>query len=465
VGLLLIDLDRFKDVNDTLGHGAGDALLREVAARLQDCIRQSDTVARLGGDEFAVILPRIGGADAVAATVTRLEEALARPAIYGDSVIHTGASIGITIAPEDGSAAGQLLKNGDIALYRAKAEGRGTHCFFASSMRVQVEHRQVIENELRRALGRDEISAFFQPKIRLQDGAFLGFEALARWIHPERGLMRPREFLPVAEETGLILPLGARIMRHALTQLRDWRRQGFDGFMSINLAAAQIQRGDGVTAAVEALLAELGLPPACLVMEVTESVFMGRGRDKVSEQLQALHDLGVRVALDDFGTGYASLVHLKRFPINILKIDQSFVRNMLEDPGDAAIVRAVVDLGHSLGMQVVGEGVENEQQVDRLRACGCDIGQGYVFAPPMAAQAATAWLELRQSTAVAPSCHLHQANSQPPGYRARTFWGHGRGIRHAPTSQNGAEVHEATTAVASSRAGTFQGRCFDEPTG
>jgi diguanylate cyclase (GGDEF)-like protein/PAS domain S-box-containing protein len=395
--LLLLDLDRFKDVNDTLGHEAGDVLLQEVARRLQACVRESDTAARLGGDEFAIILPRLPApiAATAAGIAGQIASALAEPVTYAGSLVHTGASIGITLFPDDGEEPGQLLKNADIALYKAKAEG--SCCFFEAALRRRVERRKEIEDELRLALSRGEIMPFFQPQIRLSDRHLVGFEALARWQHPERGTVLPAEFLPVAEETGLATRLGETILWQAMAQLQAWRWQRLPvGHMAVNVTGVQLRRG-GLAETIRGMLAETGLLPEQLVIEVTEGVFLGRGADRVADELRALHTLGVAIALDDFGTGCGSLVHLKRFPLSMLKIDRSFVRDMLQDPGDAVIVRAILGLSHSLGLSVTAEGVEAEEQAEWLQLQGCDCGQGFLFGRPMPAEEVAGWLRHRQT--------------------------------------------------------------------
>ncbi len=397
VGLLLLDLDRFKDTNDTLGHDAGDALLREVARRLAACVRAGDTVARLGGDEFAIVLPRLPSPDAAAAAAAKIGAVLGEPVAHGGAAIRTAASIGIAVFPDDGAEPGHLLKHADLALYKAKAEGEGAYCFFEPDLRRRLERRKGIEHELRLALAGGEIVPFFQPKVRLADGKLIGFEALARWAHPERGIVPPAEFLPVAEETGLIVPLGEAVLQQAVAAVGSWqeRHRLAPRFLAVNVAAAQLRRG-GFAAVVREVLAESRLAPRQLVVEVTEGVFLGRGTDRVAAELEALHAQGVTVALDDFGTGYASLAHLKRFPVGVLKVDQSFVRDMLADPGDAAIVRAVINLGHSLGMKVTAEGVETPEQADWLRLQGCDHAQGYLFGRPMPAGRVPAVLRRRR---------------------------------------------------------------------
>lgn len=395
VALLLLDLDRFKVVNDTLGHDAGDALLREVAGRLRACVRDSDTVARLGGDEFAVLLPRVRNAEAAALTAEKIAAALSGPTAASDAWDHCSASIGVTLFPGDGDAAGQLLKNADIALYRAKADGGAGYRFFLPAMRRQVERQRAIEDELRQALAAGEIVPFFQPMVDLGNARVIGFEALARWRRPGGEMVAPGEFLPVAEETGLILPLGEAMLRQAVAAAAAWHRQGLAaGTIALNVAAAQLRRG-GFAALVRRTLAEAGLPPRRLAIEVTEGVFLGRGAERVAAETQALEALGVRLVLDDFGTGQSSLLHLKRFPVAALKIDVGSVRDMLVDQGDAAIVRAVAGLGSTLGLQVIAEGIETEEQADWLRLERCDAGQGFLFGAPMPAEAVPAWLRAR----------------------------------------------------------------------
>ena len=394
--LLLLDLDRFKDINDTLGHDAGDALLLEVGRRLLACTRESDTVARLGGDEFALILPRLESSAAATTVAAKVEAALAHPIVYAGYSVHVEASIGVTVCPGDGKEPGQLLKNADIALYQAKAEGRGTYRFFAPEMRWQVERRRELEDELRLGLGRGELVPFYQPKVRLADGRLVGIEVLARWRHPSRGIVMPEEFLPVAEEVGLGPVMGELILREAVSQAQAWQAAGLAvGCLAVNLSAPQLRRS-GLARTVRAVLAETGFAPESLMVEVTEGVFLGRGVGLIAAELEELHAAGVTVALDDFGTGYASLAHLKRFPIDVLKIDRSFVLDLPHDPEGAAIVRAVIGLGHSLGMGIIAEGVETEEQLAWLRLQGCDYAQGFLFAAPLPAEAMTAYLA-RQS--------------------------------------------------------------------
>jgi predicted signal transduction protein with EAL and GGDEF domain len=311
--------------------------------------------------------------------------------------VGAGASVGAALFPDDGETPAQLLKNADVALYKAKAEGGGGHSFFAAEMRARLERRRRVEDELRLALARGgEVVPFFQPVVRLEDGRVAGFEALARWLHPGRGVVPPAEFVPVAEEAGLSVRLGEAVLRQALALVRAWQdRDLAPGWVAVNVGGAQLRRG-GLAATVADALAEAGVAPDRLVVEVTEGVFLGRGAERAAGELEALHALGVAVALDDFGTGHASLTHLRRFPVDELKVDASFVRDAPADPGDAAIVRAVVGLGRGLGLRVVAEGVETAEQAEWLRLQGCSHGQGSLFGAPMPGEAVPGWLRRRR---------------------------------------------------------------------
>ena len=356
--LLLLDLDNFKGVNDTLGHDAGDDLLRAVAGRLRGCLRGSDTVARLGGDEFALILCGLESDGQAAVVAQKIIAAIAQPITCGGQEIRAATSIGIAIFPDDADEPRPLLKNADIALYHAKAEERGGHCFFQSSMRAQVEHRRASERNLREALAQDRLELVYQPIVALNDGTLVGFEALLRWRR-DGELHSIGEVLTLAEETGLIVPIGDFVVRRAAADLRGWRDFGLDpGRVALNLAAAQFERGD-LADTIDAIFAHSELGFEHLAVEVAERVLLGRKSERVSLALADLHRRGATVTIDDFGTGYASLNHLKQFPVDHLKIDRSFVAGIDEDPDDAAIVRAVINLGHSLGKSVIAVGIED----------------------------------------------------------------------------------------------------------
>ncbi|GGK22934.1 sensor domain-containing protein [Salinarimonas ramus] len=380
--VVLLDLDHFKDINDTLGHDAGDALLREVARRLSGAVRASDVVARLGGDEFALVLPGFTDENDAHRVIAAIHRGLRQEITIAGRQFRPSASIGVTLYPQDGETPADLFKNADIALYQAKARGRDTWCFFDPALRNRLERRQEIAHALRTAIADGDLEIALQPQSRTRDGQHAGFEALVRWRR-DGEMVSPAEFVQVAEETGLIQPLGRCVLGKALETVRVLLDRGLEpGQVAVNVAAAQL-KDESFVGEVERLLARWDLPPSRLEIEVTENVLLDRGSDKVAETLAGLHALGVTIALDDFGTGYASLSHLKRFPVDRLKIDQSFVRDIGSDPEDAAIARTIVNLAHSLGMDVVAEGIETRAQLDFLRLHGCDIAQGYFISRPL----------------------------------------------------------------------------------
>ncbi|MEA1832700.1 EAL domain-containing protein [Methylobacterium durans] len=384
VGLLLIDIDDFKDVNDTLGHDAGDALLTEMAARLAEMARVGDTVARLGGDEFAVILAGSQRLEAASVFAGNLLERLRQPFAYRGRPLATKASMGLASFPDHHRLPDELMKDADIALYRAKASGRNRVTVYAPEMRALTERRVTVSAQMREALLSGQIVPFYQPKVCLETGRIVGFEALARWLHPTEGVLAPGYFGSAFEDPELAHAIGGRIVAQVAADIRAWRARGLDvGRVAVNVSSAEFHRPD-LAETVLATLAAEGVPPTCLEIEVTETVFLGRGSDFVSGILRRFHDSGVTLALDDFGTGYASLTHLKQFPVDHIKIDQSFVRGLEQDGDDAAIVAAVIGLGRALGTRVTAEGVENPEQVRRLRAMGCGFAQGYLYAKPMA---------------------------------------------------------------------------------
>ena len=399
VAVMLFDLDHFKNVNDTLGHDAGDHLLREIGGRLRDLLRGTDTAARIGGDEFAIILTGVNASDQVGGVANKIIQAVGRPITYDQQEMHVGASIGITLYPTDAEHPGQLLTNADLALYRAKSSGRNRFAYFIAEMTAQVERRAKVERDLRRALGTDEFEIHYQPQLRLPEGTACAVEALLRWRHPDLGLLGPGAFLSVAEETGLIVPLGLIVLDRALQQMRRWQDRGIaPERLAINIASTQL-RADGFLDEVDRALAEHGVEPERLDIEITESTMVGRGGDRIGELVHSLRQRGIGVTLDDFGTGYASLTHLKRIKVDRLKIDRSFVDGIGVDPEDAAIVRAVIGLGRSLGLEVVAEGVETERQLEFLRQHGCHLAQGYYFARPGPAAELDLILERRVTTA------------------------------------------------------------------
>jgi diguanylate cyclase (GGDEF)-like protein/PAS domain S-box-containing protein len=379
VVVFFLDLDHFKVVNDGLGHTAGDELLVGVARRLVASVREQDTVARLGGDEFVVLLEEVHGAGEATLVVERVLEGLLHPFEVAGQEVFTSASIGITLSgaharPED------LLRDADTAMYRAKAGGRGRYEIFDPEMQAQAAARLRMEGELRRALEREEFRVAYQPIVSLETGVPIGFEALVRWEHPERGRILPGEFISLAEETGLIVPLGSWVLREACRQLRAWQTElpGWSGLlMSVNLSPRQFARADLVRQ-VDEVLRELSLPPGTLQLELTESLLMEDAEAAVAV-LAALESRGVRLAIDDFGTGYSSLSYLQRFPISTLKIDRSFVAGMEAGSSQSKLVRTMVGLARSLGMGVVAEGVETEEQLRVLKRLGCERGQGFLF--------------------------------------------------------------------------------------
>jgi diguanylate cyclase (GGDEF)-like protein/PAS domain S-box-containing protein len=391
--VLFIDLDRFKLVNDSLGHSVGDALLREAARRLERCIRPEDTVARLGGDEFAVLLEAVSSpADAIHAA-ERIQIELGRVFRIADAEVFTTASIGIAIATEDRQRPEDLIREADTAMYRAKAEGKARHQVFDSQMHAQAVASLSLENDLRRALERTEFEVHYQPVVQLKQGNVTGFEALVRWHHPTRGLILPGEFIPRAEETGLIVALGRWVLEEACQQMRSWGLQfPHDPPMtlSVNLSVRQILESDTVEA-VEEILTRTQFEPRNLHLEITESVIMHRP-DLVTVVLSRLRDLGIRVSIDDFGTGYSSLSYLHLFPVDTLKIDRSFVNSMNLLGKQRRIVETIVMLARNLGMEVIAEGVEGEDQRQALDSLGCVLAQGFLFSKAVDARAASAML-------------------------------------------------------------------------
>ncbi|MEO8161601.1 MAG: EAL domain-containing protein, partial [Arenimonas sp.] len=395
VAVIYMDMDRFKQINDTLGHAAGDELLRLTAARLQSCIRGSDTLARLGGDEFTVVLTQIGDASDAMRAARTMMEAVRKPFLVGNRELFVTLSLGISIFPEDGADGAALMVNADVAMYRAKELGRNNFQWFDAEMNEVARERMEVEGHLRRALELGELSLVYQPQCD-GSGAVLGFEALMRWQHPLLGQVSPNRFIPLAEDSGLIVPMGEWALRQACTQAAAWRRAGNpDLRISVNVSAVQFRRTDWVET-VRAALHESGLPPAALELEITESLLLQSARES-SANLFEMRALGVGVAIDDFGTGYSSLSYLHRLPISTLKIDQSFVREIgqasLHGQEDAPIIRTIIALAHNLGMTVVAEGVETEVQRRVLLSLGCEALQGYFLHHPLSVADAQALLK------------------------------------------------------------------------
>ncbi|HVY07713.1 MAG TPA: EAL domain-containing protein [Burkholderiales bacterium] len=386
VGLMFLDLDRFKQINDTLGHAAGDRVLRVVADRLKGFLREVDTIARLGGDEFTVVIEGVNDAVQLSSVAEKIHNALAEPVMIEGRDMSVSASIGITLYPRDGEDIEQIIKNADIAMYHAKHKGgRQQYQFYDASMGPLAAEHLELETRLRRAIEKQEFILHYQPVVDIASGRVAGMEALVRWQSPQ-GLVSPANFIPLAEESGLILEIGKWVLQAACTQARKWQREGLPALrLAVNLSPLQL-RQDDLIAMVAEILRESGLAPQHLELEITESTVMERSRDAIAI-LKQLENLGIGLSVDDFGTGYSSLAYLKQFPVHNLKIDRSFVRDITTDRDDAAIVGAMVAMAKNLGLQVIAEGVETRQQLEFLRAAGCNLYQGYYFSVPLPAKA------------------------------------------------------------------------------
>jgi len=384
VGVMFFDLDRFKLVNDTFGHASGDRLLEKIARALGACLREHDTVARLGGDEFAAILENVSGWRDVTSSAERALAALSRSFQLEEGEVFVTTSIGIAVYPEDGTDIPTLMRNADAACYHAKARGRDNFQFYTAAINARATQRLELEKQLRLALDDETLSLVYQPQVDTLTGRVTGLEALARWSSPALGAVPPAEFIPVAEESGLVVPLGERVLREACARNRAWRDEGLEHVgVAVNLSARQLLQPDLVRV-VEAALEAGGLDPAGLTLELTESAIMG-SLETARETLRALSDMGVRLAIDDFGTGYSSLAALREFPLHALKIDTSFVRDIVSDKGDLELVSAVIAMGHNLNLGVIAEGVETEEQLALLRKRECDAVQGFIYARPLPA--------------------------------------------------------------------------------
>jgi diguanylate cyclase (GGDEF)-like protein len=384
VALIFLDIDHFKAVNDSLGHPAGDVLLRQVAARLKGCVRASDTVCRQGGDEFLLLVVPVPDPRAASVVAEKVLQVLREPVELEGHSLAVGASIGISVFPDDGDNFDTLLQKADMAMYEAKAAGRNGYRFFSSEMNANALERLNMQNRLRRALERDEFQLHYQPQVDLDSGRIIGMEALLRWTSPDLGPVSPGKFIPIAEESGLIVQIGAWVLRTACRQNRSWQARGLPEVpVAVNLSALQFARGD-LLDTVERALDDSRLPARFLELELTESILL-HDADNIMASLRRLKNLGIKLSIDDFGTGYSSLSYLKRLAVDKLKIDQSFVRDIASDPDDAAIVRAIIQMGHSLKLRTIAEGVESADQLAFLRAEGCEEGQGYLFGRPIPA--------------------------------------------------------------------------------
>lgn len=391
MAVLFLDLDRFKNVNDTLGHPTGDKLLQEVSKQIKSRVREEDTLGRLGGDEFVLLIENLGDIREASMVAQKLLEAFAQPFTVEGHELYLSASIGISLFPMDGHNGATLVRNADTAMYRAKEHGRNNFQFYTQEMTASAIERVALENALRRALERGELLLHYQPQIDLNSGRLIGAEALIRWEHPELGLVRPDRFIHLAEESGLIRPLGKWVLSCACDQMRKWHDLGFKlPRIAVNLSGHQLHK-DGLVELVKSVLDDTRLEPDWLELEITEGFIMRQAEDAI-EILNQLKEIGVQLAIDDFGTGYSSLSYLKRLPVHKLKIDQSFVQGIPGDINDTSIARAVIALGRSLQLTVIAEGVETEQQQDFLHAEGCDQGQGYLFGKPIpASEFLSAW--------------------------------------------------------------------------
>ncbi len=390
--VLFMDLDAFKHINDSLGHGVGDQLLQSVGKRLLGCVRQSDTICRQGGDEFVALLIDIDHPEDAALAVRKMHAAIAEPHHIDQCSLHVTASIGISIYPDDGMDAETLIKHADTAMYHAKDMGRNTYAFFEQEMTDRAIERQSTEASLRLALDRQELVLHYQPQFNLHTGAIVGIEALVRWQHPDRGLLAPADFVPIAEDNELILPLGRWVLREACRQAQAWQDLGLPPVtISVNTSALEFRAKD-FHIILREILEETRLQPCYLELELTEGILM-RDVKSTDSVLHALSAMGIHLAIDDFGTGYSSLSYLRRFPIDTLKIDRSFVNSMTQSPNDASLVSAMISMGNSLNQRVIAEGVETAEQAAFLREQHCDEAQGFFFAYPMPAEALTPLLQ------------------------------------------------------------------------
>ena len=385
--VLYLDLDHFKDINDTLGHPIGDLFLKEVGQRLRAHVRATDTVARFGGDEFAVLATELEGPTDAGVLALKLVHALHEPFPVQGNLIRSGTSIGIAVfdadLPTPELPPETLLSHADLALYRAKLDGRGTYRFFTDSMDAEVRERVTLAEDLRKAIESESLSVFYQPQVEVEGGRIVGVEALLRWHHPSRGMLSPANFIPVAEKSGLMIPLGRWILREACRQAKEWFDDGISPIIvGVNVSPVQLKTAPEMESAIDAILAETGMPARCLELELTESALMETSREH-NDVLRRIHDRGIRLAIDDFGTGHSSLDYLRRYPVDRIKIAQTFVADIPSDLGDVAIVKATIGLARELKINVIAEGVETAEQQDLLIEWGCREVQGFYYSRPL----------------------------------------------------------------------------------
>ncbi|WP_052465140.1 sensor domain-containing protein [Geoalkalibacter subterraneus] len=382
VAVFYLDLDRFKAINDTLGHETGDILLQQVGARLTECVRKSDTVARLGGDEFVIMLPFIRCVEDANKVARKIMASFEKPFVINGKKVHTATSVGVAIYPHNGEDIQTLVKHADAAMYHAKSLGRQNVQFFSREISAQIEKKIVVENDLRLALEGDQFEMVYQPLIDTREGHVCGVEALLRWRHPSKGVISPGDFIAIAEESGLIVPIGEKILQTVCLQIKQWQQDGYEKMkVAVNVSSNQFKHPDFINV-IRRVLVSSKIDPAGLELEITESTLMNI-RGDITEILNQIRDLGVSLSIDDFGTGYSSLSYLKHFPIGKIKIDRSFVRDIPQDTNDSAIVETIIAMGHALGIKTIAEGVETLEQLEFLCARKCDEIQGYYFKPPM----------------------------------------------------------------------------------
>ena len=396
MGLLFLDIDRFKVINDSLGHGIGDQLLRVISRRLRSCVREEDTVARLGGDEFMILLPRISSSSDAGRIGRKIIDALVDPISCNGHELHITTSIGISIYPFDSTDVETLIKNADISMYRAKELGRNKLVYYTAEMNAGARKQLALETNLRKALDRGELTLHYQPKINTTHNTIVGVEALLRWNHPTMGAISPAEFIPVAEESGLIIPIGEWVLETAFKQLGEWHNAGHDALtMAVNLSSAQLSRS-GIETSISNALANAGINPGMAELEITENVAM-RDIDSAIATLDKLKSTGINIAMDDFGTGYSSLGHLRRLPIDIVKIDQSFVRDIPDSKESTLIAQAIIAMAQSLRLSLIVEGIENVRQLNYSKQQGCEVMQGFLFSKPVAADEISKILNTRRA--------------------------------------------------------------------